>query len=274
MLDPLNDGHVELEARIDGRKLRFTAEKPTRFHREFDDRGAKQLFRVTERTLLANGFTRPRKTDAWMLHYGRSDTIGYLRILELEGIGRRRLASALDGIAEGFGDLSGLIVDIRDNPGGDDDIAIMIINRLCDRKRVAFHRRTKIGPGEDEFTPLKTWYLRPEGDLQFTGPIVLLTCDAVFSGGESFALAIKELPHVTIVGDRTNGIFSYTLDRTLPNGWKYCLSYQQYFSAGMVCYEGVGVPPDIWLLNTRADLETGSDALIVRALAILNPAVA
>ena len=130
-------------------------------------------------------------------------------------------------------DLQGFIIDVRDNPGGDDSTAITIINRFCDRGRVAFHRRTKIGPGDDAFTPLKTWHIRPEGDVQFTGPIVLLTCDAVFSGGEVFALAIRQLPYVTILGDRTNGIFSYQLEKKLPNGWEYCLSYQEYLSADM-----------------------------------------
>ena len=61
---------------------------------------------------------------------------------------------------------------------------------------------------------------------------MLLTCDSVFSGGEAFALAIRELPYVTIVGDHTNGIFSYELEKTLPNGWKYTLSYQKVFFGG------------------------------------------
>ena len=55
--------------------------------------------------------------------------------------------------------------------------------------------------------------------------------EGAFSGGrttglpEAFALAIRELPYVTIIGDRTNGIFSYQLEKKLPNGWRYCLSY-------------------------------------------------
>ena len=204
-----------------------------------------------------------------MLRYCRSSKFGYIRILEFEGVSKRKLTGALDNIALDFGDLKGIIIDIRDNPGGDDSIAIAIINRFCDRKRVAFHRKTKIGPGEDDFTPLKTWYLEPQGDVQFTRPIVLLTCDSVFSGGEVFALAIKELPHVTIIGDHTNGIFSYQLEKKLLNGWKYRLSYQVYLSADMVCYEGKGVPVDIELFNKKADMENGIDPLITRALNVI-----
>src|SRR6202022_3337056 len=196
--------------------------------------------------------------------------VGFIAILEVEGIKNRKLRSALDLIANDFRLLKGMVIDIRDNPGGEDDIALTIINRFCDRKRVAFRRKTKIGPGKEDFTPLKTWYIEPQGQVRFTRPVVLLTCDSVFSGGEAFALAIKQLPHVTIIGDHTNGIFSYQLEKKLPNGWRYCLSYQKYFSADMVCYEGKGVPVDITLFNKKADIKNGSDPLITRALKLLK----
>jgi C-terminal processing protease CtpA/Prc len=75
-----------------------------------------------------------------MLRYCRSEEFGYLRILELEDVKKRKLTAALDEIARDFGSLKGFIIDLRDNPGGEDSIAIAIINRFCDRKRVAFHR--------------------------------------------------------------------------------------------------------------------------------------
>ena len=272
MLAPLNDGHVSLIAQTSGkRKRRFTPEKKPRFWREFtSQQRIKQLFETTEKTLVAIGFCPPMQTEAWILRYGRSQAFGYLRIIELEGINGRILTVALDKIGRDFKDLDGVIIDIRDCPGGDDDTAITIINRFCDRRRVAFHRQTKFGPGEDDLTPLKTWHIEPEGGAQFTGPIVLLTCDSVFSGGEAFALAIKQLPHVTIVGDHTNGIFSYELEKRLPNGWRYTLSYQKYFSAEMVCYEGQGVPADIELFNRKSDIEAGTDPLITRAIEVLK----
>jgi carboxyl-terminal processing protease len=272
MLTPLEDGHVELEIKGGGgrKKRRFTAEPPTRFNREFTPQEIKQLFETTGKTLVAAGFGPPTETKAWMLHYCRSRTYGYVRILELEGIGKGKLTAALDKIGDDFRELSGFIIDIRDCPGGDDSTAIAIINRFCDRKRVAFHRKTKVGPGDDDYSPLQTWHLEPQGAAQFTGPIVLLTNDSVFSGGEAFALAIRQLPYVTIIGDRTNGIFSYQLEKTLPNGWDYCLSYQVYLSPEMTCYEGKGIPVDIELLNTKADIANGVDPLITKALDVLT----
>lgn len=272
MLGPLNDGHVELKARASGdRKTRyFNPERKPRFHQEFTKREIKQLFKTTEKTLGGHGFGKPTETEAWVLHYCRSSQFGYIRILELEGVKKQRLTTALNKIARDFETLKGIIIDIRDNPGGDDSTAVTIIDRFCDRERVAFHRKTKIGPGNNDFTPIKTWHLEPQGDTQFTGPIVLLTCDAVFSGGEVFALALKQLPYVTIIGDRTNGIFSYQLEKKLPNGWEYCLSYQVYLSADMVSYEGKGVPADVELLNKKSDIENVIDPLITRAIRVLK----
>jgi len=270
MLKPLNDGHVELVAKVGKEKRYFNPEKTPRFWQEFTKQQISELFETTGKTLVANGFGPPTETGAWVLHYCRSRRFGYIRILELEGIGKQRLTAALDKISRDFKDLLGFVIDIRDCPGGDDSTAITIINRFCDRKRIAFHRKTKIGPGEDDFRPLETRHIEPQGDAQFTGPIALLTCDSVFSGGEVFALAIRQLPYVTIIGDHTNGIFSYQLEKKLPNGWRYCLSYQVYMSADMVCYEGKGVPADIELFNTRADIDDRVDSLITRALEVLE----
>ena len=270
LLAPLHDGHVTLTATMSGTTRHFCPETKPRFWQEFNDKDIEELFETTGKTLVGNGFGPQAGTQAWMLRYCRSRAVGYMRILELEGVATHDLGAALDRIARDFSDLNGYIIDIRNCPGGDDSTAITIINRFCDRRRIAFHRRTKIGPGENDLTPTRTWYIEPQGDAQFTGPIVLLTCDSVFSGGEAFALGMRALPYVTIVGEHTNGIFSYELEKTLPNDWRYTLPYQKYYSSEMICYEGKGVPVDIELLNEKGDIEVGTDPLITRALEVLK----
>ena len=270
MLRPLNDGHVELIAKIDGKKRYFNPEKKPRFWREFTEPQIDALFQTSVKTLVASGFAQPEATVAPILHYCRSADIGYMRIFELEGVSNRVVAAAMDTISRDFAELKGFIIDIRNCPGGDDSTVITIIDRFCRHRITAFHRRTKVGPGDDELGPLRTWYVEPRGLAQFTGPVVVLTCDSVFSGGECFALAIRELPNVQIIGDHTNGIFSYQLEKKLPNGWDYRLSYQLYYSADMLCYEGIGVPADIPLFNTKADIEKGADPLITAAIESIN----
>ena len=59
----------------------------------------------------------------------------------------------------------------------------------------------------------------------------------------------------------------------LPNGWTITLSNQRYYSPKMVCYEGVGVPVDVKVVNSLIDLKTMKDPVIQRALGELRSSV-
>jgi len=267
MIDPLNDGHVELEAKDIHRH--FNAEKTPGFWLEFDEGQIERLFAITADNLKAHGFSDVTPTQTTLLHYSKSDQLAYLRVIELEGQKWKSFYSALADLEKDFAGLKGYVIDLRDCPGGDDEVLLEILGRFTDRKRVAFHRKEKLAC--DKYSELETWYVEPKGTSQFTGPVVLLTNDTVFSGGDVFAMVARELPNVTLVGDHTNGIFSYQFDGKLPNGWTYNLSNQVYYSADMVCYESKGVPVDVEVLNTRDDLDVGMDPVLMQALSILDP---
>ena len=269
MLHPLNDGHVELKAK--NLKKNFNSESKPRFWQEFDDEQIRELLSVTKNNLKAHGFSELKPTQTKILQYAKSEDLAYLRIVELEGQKWKRFKSALADLEKDFDGLKGYIIDLRECPGGDDEVLLEILGRFTDQKRVAFHRKEKLG--FNRFSDLETWYVEPKGAAQFTGPVVLLTHDAVFSGGDVFALVASELPDVTIIGDRTNGTFSYQYQGKLPNGWKYRLSNQVYYSKDMVCYESRGVPVDIEVINTKADLDAGVDAVLIKALIHLDSKV-
>ena len=180
----------------------------------------------------------------------------------------KRFKAALADLENDFDELNGFIIDLRDCPGGDDDVLLEILGRFVDTRRVAFHRKEKLA--SDRFSELETWYLEPKGAAQFTGPVVLLSNDSVFSGGDVFAMVARALPNVTIVGEHTNGIFSYQFEGVLPNGWRYCLSNQVYYSADMVCYESTGVPVDVEVSNTQNDLKSGIDSVLAKAIEVLR----
>lgn len=77
---------------------------------------------------------------------------------------------------------------------------------------------------------------------------------------------MKELPNVTIVGENSRGIYSDMYGFELPNKWLVSLSHQRYYNAAMVCNEGSGTPVDIVVKNTREDLVTMSDPVLVKAI--------
>ena len=173
MLAPLHDGHVELIAKASGdrKKRYFTPEIKPRFWQEFTGREIKQLFKTTEKTLVANGFGQLTETQAWMLHYCRSRAFGYIRILELEGVKKRSLTAALTILPVTSRTWTASSSISATTP------AVTIV--LQSRSSIGFatassrlRRKTKIGPGGDDFTSPKTWYIEPQGDAQFTGPTV------------------------------------------------------------------------------------------------------
>ena len=186
----------------------------------------------------------------------------------------KKLEVGLDKALSSMKGIKGLIVDIRLNPGGTDQCVYQIMSRFVDKKRGGHHRKTKQGPGEDDFGEVKTRHMLPATKAgpngTFTGPIALLTHDASFSAADVFAMLMTDLPHATLIGKPTNGIFSNMLERKLPNGWKYTLSHQVYYSADMTCYEGKGIPVDIELKNMRSDLQKGVDPLIIKAMEVLQ----
>ena len=130
-------------------------------------------------------------------------------------------------------------------------------------------KQTRNGDYE-EFSPLEKWYIRPQTNKGFTKPVVLLTNDQTASAGDVFAMIMKALPQVNIIGENSLGIYSDMYGFELPNKWQVSLSNQRYYSSNMICYESKGTPVDIHVKNTKRDLLTMNDPVIITALNFLK----
>ena len=273
MLAPLKDGHVTLRARRLG-VPEFCPEELPHFTKEFSTRKLERQYKaLVQKTLTDNDFGKP-KAAGKILSYAHNDEIGYLLIREFDRVNRLKLETALDEALGAMDGIDGLIIDIRLNPGGTTGITYRIANRFADKRRIGHHEKTKKANGKNAFGPLRTFHMQPpeakKNHRTFTGPIVLLTHGASYSAAVLFAMIMRELPHVKIIGTPTNGIFSNMLERKLPNGWKYTLSFQVNYTANMECLETKGVPVHVKVLNKRTDLKTGIDPLVTKALEMLS----
>lgn len=159
----------------------------------------------------------------------------------------------------------GIIIDLRHNEGGDFTYCFSEMGRLTDRTREVFSSRTKNGPGPQDFTPWFTWRIQPSGS-RFTRPIVVLTDRYTISAGERTAMAFRCLPQVTTIGEATCGALSTMIGRELANGWYYTLATQHTRFADGKSYEGVGLPPDVQVKNTREELSQGLDRVLQTAI--------
>lgn len=196
-----------------------------------------------------------------------SDSIGYFHF---KGFGSlEESTEAIDEIVAEFRDARGIIIDVRANGGGDDRVGKAIADRFADRKRLYMTTQARNGPEHDDFDAPKYWYVEPNGPIQFTGPLVLITHRLSVSAAENFALAMRVLPHATLVGDMTSGVFADVYGDQLPNGWQFGVSYKLFLDPNGFCWEGIGVPVDIRQTNTTEDIAEGRDRILELAMALI-----
>lgn len=214
-----------------------------------------------------NGKSTPLMDNVF--HYGwLTSSIGYFHF---RGFGRLdESRAAIDRIIGEFKDAKAIVVDVRGNGGGDDRVGKLIADRFADRKRLYMKSRIRSGPRHNDFTPWKYWYVEPDGPAQFTRPVILLTHRHSVSAAENFTLAMRVLPHVTVVGDATSGVFADVYGDRLPNGWQFGVSFKEFVDCNDFCWEGIGVPADIRETNTKQDIEQKRDKVLQLAMSMIE----
>lgn len=195
--------------------------------------------------------------------------IGYVGIPSFLDTGwGSEIDSALDALREA----RGLVIDIRDNGGGDERIGLEIAGRFTEVTRTYALTKFRNGPAHADFGPVIQKRLAPLG-RRYAGRIVVLTNRYIASAGEDFLLMLRALPNVTVIGDTTAGVGSNPLVLTLANGWTYRVPQSIQMTPDGFIYDGRGLAPDIVVFMADADVAKGRDTILDRAILFLtNPA--
>ncbi len=172
-----------------------------------------------------------------------------------------------------FRDCDGVILDMRVNGGGSTGTSDALINRFADKDREYIIDRYRNGPGHSNYTDSQIDSLHPTDNALDDIPVVVLTGRFTASAAEDFTLGAMVLPLATVAGDTTKGVLGGVVKKVLPNGWEFTLSSNLCLSIDGVCYEGIGIPPDIHVIASRAEVDAGRDAVIDRAIELLESAV-
>ena len=124
----------------------------------------------------------------------------------------------------------------------------------------------------DRWTESDASVIRPSARPGFRGAVVELTGPLTISAGETFTQALMgRTPHVTRIGENTQGVFSDVLARRLPNGWTFGLPNEVYRTPEGQTFDGPGIPPDIEARVFAADdVAAGKDPAMAKALEILG----
>jgi len=152
------------------------------------------------------GLVRRDKKWSWCLD--DVNGIAYVRIRQFNETTPQELASALlNAEQEGF--LQGLVIDLRDNPGGALSAAITVSNMFLDRGTIV----TVSGRAD----PQRSWDAQPDHILHDV-PILIIVNGNSASASEIVAGSLQANNRVVILGSRTFGKGSVQEVRELSSG--------------------------------------------------------
>jgi carboxyl-terminal processing protease len=133
---------------------------------------------------------------------------------------------------------NGVVFDLRYNQGGFDQVALAWAARFTNAN-VTIGKKFA---GDETRTDI---VVIPADGQKYLGPVVTLIGNYTVSAGETGALAMAELPNVTMIGEPTQGALSDAIPKRLPNGWRFTVSIETYQKKDGTKLELKGVQPDM-----------------------------
>ncbi len=192
----------------------------------------------------------------------------YLRIKSFVGLSGEfsEAISLLDTLEN----RDGLIIDIRDNGGGNELNGRAFAGSFVKEQTHYKNTRVRNGSGWNDFTSWNHSFFQPSKSLTYDKKIILLTNRRVYSSAELFVLMMKTYPNIIIVGDTTGAASANPAIRSLSNGWKYAVSTWQAATLDYLLIEDNGIPPDYYILNTEASISEEKDLILEKAIELLE----
>lgn len=175
--------------------------------------------------------------------------------------------------------LSGMIIDLRYNTGGDSSVAWAVLAHLIDKPLPTLHWRTlSYRPGFRAWNKPDEWYeddfdaVEPASNERYTGPLVVLIGPNTYSAAEDFLVPLDHANRAILVGSRTAGSTGNPLRIDLPGGGNFrVVTIRCTYPDGKE-FVGIGIDPDVAVHATRRDILTGYDRVLAKGLEVVRQA--
>jgi carboxyl-terminal processing protease len=207
-------------------------------------------------TIMREGFTKPKEftlvRDVIPVRSVRHELFeknyGYIRLSQFQEKTDGEFEKAVKALEEeSKGNLKGLVLDLRSNPGGLLDQAVKISDHFIDSGLIVSVE------GRKEDQKMK-FYAHPDGSLA-RYPLVVLVNGGSASGAEIVAGAIQDHGRGIIVGTQTFGKGSVQTIIPLKDGSGLRLTTARYYTPSGRSIQAKGIVPDIIVKPSKPEEE-------------------
>ena len=251
MVAELRDGHVNLTSSLASSQYRQWFDS---YPRNFSD------------SIQSIYLKKDYNQSSGLTYQILENNIGYIYCSSFSnGIGDGNLDQTLNRLAI----CDGLIIDVRNNGGGNLTTAQKLAARFTNQKTLVGYMTHKTGKGHSDFSNPYPVYIEPSNGIRWQKRAVVLTNRRSFSATNDFVNSMKQFPLITIVGDKTGGGSGLPFTSEIPCGWSIRFSASPMLDPQMNQIE-FGINPDVKIDMTSEDMQKGKDTMIEYACKLLK----
>jgi carboxyl-terminal processing protease len=222
---------------------------------------------------IAEPFTIQVKRDTIVVNpikYRTEGTIGYIRIRYFNDQTTDKLKQTIEAIQKSLGKtLRGIVLDLRNNPGGTLEQALSVSDLFLDAGKVIVHVKGRKASKNQTF--------KAKGkDVLDALPVAILINKGSASASEIVAGALRDNRRAILVGEKSFGKGSIQALYDIGKFGGIKLTVARFYTPNGDEIQGHGVQPDILLNKPRTELpkekgeEEKDDTQLHRAIDLLH----
>ncbi len=196
------------------------------------------------------------------------ENVGYIRITGFESDMGNGDKNTYDDFCENLDALKtagmkSLVIDLRDNPGGDLNVVCKIADKLLPEGLITY-TEDKNGNREER-----------KSDKEFLDvPIAVIVNGGSASASEVLTGALRDNKKATVIGTKTYGKGIVQTVYPFADGSGMSITTAKYYVPSGVCIHGIGIEPDIVLepsfTKSVSEINHGEDNQLQKAIEVLT----
>jgi carboxyl-terminal processing protease len=217
-------------------------------------------------TIMREGFDKPKEfpltRDVIQVKSVKFKTLddgfGYIRIAQFQEKTDDDLSAAFESLKKGNGGkLRGLVLDLRNDPGGLLDQAVRVADHFLEEGKLIVYTEGREKDAKMRFTARK-------GDKQPAYPVVILINSGSASASEIVAGALQDHNRAVVMGTQSFGKGSVQTIIPLSDNSGLRLTTARYFTPSGRSIQAKGISPDIIVERIELTTTEKKEGMLIR----------